>query len=182
MIKKFRIFGAGEWGLAVANHLSLNGNDVEIFLRDNDKVNEYNESHIYKDLNLKFNNNIVFSNFSELNSLSANDDSFNIIASSSSGFTDIINTYNIYFKSCESLIWLTKGLDHTSGLLFHEIIDKVLSPNIDKCIISGPSFAKDLVSKKPLRVSLASTCDLLANSIIKAMETEHFKFEKTADI
>ena len=99
-----------------------------------------------------------------------------------SGFSDIINGYSVYFKSCESIIWLTKGLDHSKGLLFHEIIDKILSPDIKKCIISGPSFAKDLVASKPLRVSIASTCEILANSIIDIMETKNLNFEKTSDI
>ena len=182
MIKTFRIFGAGEWGLAVANHLSCLDNKIEVFLRDDNKVNEYNESLFYKDLNLSFNKNIIFRKLTDLNHLSDGANNFNVIASSSSGFTDIINSHNIYFKSCESIIWLTKGLDHSKGLLFHEIIDKVLSPNIKKCIISGPSFAKDLVATKPLRVSIASTCEILANSIIGIMETENLKFEKTSDI
>jgi glycerol-3-phosphate dehydrogenase len=105
-----------------------------------------------------------------------------MIASSSSGFSDIINSYNTYFKSCGSIIWLTKGLDHSKGSLFHEIIDIELSPTIKKCIISGPSFAKDLIARKPLRVSIASTCGVLSDSVIKAMETKNFKLEKTFDI
>jgi glycerol-3-phosphate dehydrogenase len=44
----FRIFGAGEWGLAVANHLSIQNNLVEIYLRDNDKVNSYKTSRVHK--------------------------------------------------------------------------------------------------------------------------------------
>ena len=182
MIRTFRIFGAGEWGLAVANHLSCLGNNVEIFLRDGNKINEFSAQRAYKDLDISFNKNIIFYNFSDLNILPENKNTFNIIASSSSGFSGIINSYQEYFKSCESILWLTKGLDHSSGLLFHEIIDQQLSPNINKCIISGPSFAKDLVSAKPLKVSLASSCDLLSNSVIEAMETENFMFEKTTDI
>ena len=182
MIKTFRIFGAGEWGLAVANHLACLDNRVEVFLRDDNKLNQYNESLFCKRLNLSFDKKIIFRNLEELNHLLNNEDNFNIIASSSSGFADIINSYSVYFKSCQSIIWLTKGLDHSKGLLFHEIIDQILSPDIKKCIISGPSFAKDLVAAKPLRVSIASTCDILANSIIETMETENLKFEKTADI
>ena len=182
MIKTFRIFGAGEWGLAVANHLSCLDNKVEVFLRNDNKVKEYNKSFFYKNLNLSFSKNIIFRSLEDLNHLSNSEDNLNMIASSSSGFSDIINSYNTYFKSCESIIWLTKGLDHSKGSLFHEIIDTELSSNIKKCIISGPSFAKDLIAKKPLRVSIASTCGILSDSIIKAMETKNFKLEKTFDI
>ena len=181
-MKTFRIFGAGEWGLAVANHLSCLGHNVEIFLRNDNKISEFNKLRAYKDLGLSFSQNVIFNNLSDLNTLSSNKDIFNIIASSSSGFADIINSYRVYFKSCKSVVWLTKGLDHDSGLLFHEIIDQELSPSINKCIISGPSFAKDLVSAKPLKVSIASSCDLLANVIIETMETEYFMFERTTDI
>ncbi|MBT3548312.1 MAG: hypothetical protein HOI56_05085 [Gammaproteobacteria bacterium] len=182
MIKKFRIFGAGEWGLAVANHLSCNDNIVEIYLRDEGKVNEYNQSRLYKNLSLSFNKSIIFNKISDINFLECGDDVINIIASSSSGFLEIVDNHNAYFKSCKSLTWLTKGLDHINGLLFHEIIDKVLSPDIDKCIISGPSFAKDLVAGKPLKVSIASTCIALSDTITSAMETKNFEFETTTDI
>ena len=182
MIKTFRIFGAGEWGLAVANHLSCLDNKVEVFLRNDNKIDEYNKSFFCKNLNLSFNKNIIFRSLEDLNHLSNDEDNLNMIASSSSGFSDIINSYNTYFKSCGSIIWLTKGLDHSKGSLFHEIIDTELSSNIKKCIISGPSFAKDLIAKKPLRVSIASTCGILSDSIIKAMETKNFKLEKTFDI
>ena len=58
----FRIFGAGEWGLAVANHLSLQSNLVEIYLRDNLKVDLYSSSNVHKNLGIEFNNNINFLN------------------------------------------------------------------------------------------------------------------------
>ena len=50
----FRIFGAGEWGLAVANHLSIQNNLVEIYLRDIDKVDFYKTNRIHKNLDIKF--------------------------------------------------------------------------------------------------------------------------------
>ena len=87
-----------------------------------------------------------------------------------------------YFKSCESLSWITKGLDHASGLLFHQILDQMLSNEIHKCIISGPSFAKDLVNKKNLEVSIASTDNSLMDIFISAMCTGYFKLIPTKDI
>ena len=55
----FRIFGAGEWGLAVANHLSLN-NNVEIYLRDKEKIELYKQQMADKGLGFTFNDNISF--------------------------------------------------------------------------------------------------------------------------
>ena len=82
MMKTFRIFGAGEWGLAVANHLSCLGHNVEIFLRNDNKISEFNKIRAYKDLGLSFNQNVIFNNLSDLNTLSSTKDIFNIIARS----------------------------------------------------------------------------------------------------
>jgi len=37
MSNYFRIFGAGEWGLALANHLTKQGNFDEIYIRNSKK-------------------------------------------------------------------------------------------------------------------------------------------------
>lgn len=178
----FRIFGAGEWGLAVANHLSLQSNLVEIYLRDNLKVDLYSSSNVHKNLGIEFNNNITFFNINEIKSISNSADTINIIATSSSGFLSVIKDNINYFKKSQSLTWLTKGLDHSSGSLFHEVLDEILPNKIAKCVISGPSFAKDLVNKKYIKVSIASTDDSLAEVFINAMNTDYLDLIPTHDL
>ena len=178
----FRIFGAGEWGLAVANHLSLQSNLVEIYLRDNLKVDLYSSSNVHKNLGIEFNNNITFFNINEIKSISNSADTINIIATSSSGFLSVIKDNINYFKKSQSLTWLTKGLDHSSGSLFHEVLDEILPNKIAKCVISGPSFAKDLVNKKDIKVSIASTDDSLAEVFINAMNTDYLYLIPTHDL
>ena len=86
----FRIFGAGEWGLAVANHLSIQNNLVEVYLRDDDKVNSYKVSRVHRNLDIKFGNNISFFNLAHISEISNDSKIVNIIATSSSGFLNII--------------------------------------------------------------------------------------------
>ena len=179
----FRIFGAGEWGLAVANHLSLH-NNVEIYLRDKEKIELYKRQMTHKELGVTFNDNISFYDMNTLadSNLMGGENIINIIASSSSGFVSIIENNLDYFKSFDSISWITKGLDHTSGLLFHQIIDEQISDKMEKCIISGPSFARDLVLKKPLEVTIASTDSTLSNDLISAMSDDNFSLVPTKDI
>ncbi len=177
----FRIFGAGEWGLAVANHLSIQNNLVEIYLRDIDKVDSYKTNKIHKNLDIKFGKNISFFNLNKVSEISYDINIINIIATSSSGFLNIITDNIDYFKKTQSLTWLTKGLDHTSGSFFHQILDDLLPDKIDKCIISGPSFAIDLVNKKNIKVSIASTDDHLTEVLINAMNTDNFTLLQTRD-
>ncbi len=178
----FRIFGAGEWGLAVANHLSIHNNLVEVYLRDIDKVDFYKTNKIHKNLDIKFGKNISFFNLNRVSEISNDPETINIIATSSSGFLNIIKDNLNYFKKSKSLTWLTKGLDHSSGYLFHQVIDELLVDKIEKCIISGPSFAMDLVNKKNIKVSIASTNDLLTEVFVNAMDTDYFTLLPTHDL
>ncbi len=177
----FRIFGAGEWGLAIASHLALLDNTVEVYLRDQTKIDLYQTNNHHDSLDIKF-DNIYFHNINSINNIKKTDKAIDIIATSSSGFLPIIKDNIDYFQSCDSLSWITKGLDHDSGLLFHEVLDQVLSRKVKKCIISGPSFAKDLVAKKPLEVSIASSDNLLMDKFITSMHTDLFKLIPTNDI
>jgi len=182
MSSKFRIFGAGKWGLAFGNHLSLNKNQVEIYLRDSNKVKEYSATNKCDNLALTFNDNLVFKHLNK-NSPTSNDDQiYNIIATSSSGFSDIVRTYKSYFSNSSSISWLTKGIDHETGLLFHQIIDQYLDSNIDKCILSGPSFAHDLIANKNILISIASNNDKLSSILTDASQSPTFNLMKSNDL
>ena len=58
----------------------------------------------------------------------------------------------------------TKGIEQGTGLFINEIVAKHLdTTNI--AVISGPSFAVDIVTKKPVGLSLASAVDANGNPI-----------------
>ncbi len=173
MILHYRIFGAGEWGSAVAEYLSKKGNKVDIYVRD--------KSSFIKSFNLNQNIN-VFDLNDNINQLRCSDDHVNMIACSSSGFFDVVKNYKDYFSKSDFISWLTKGIDHDSGLLFHQIIDNEISSKITKCIISGPSFASDLMNNKKIEVSLASTNINKSQKFINSVESDCFKLVVTKDI
>lgn len=174
-----RIFGSGEWGLAVARHLLKNNCPIEIFSRDINKIKEA------FDLNSKEHSNIFLRNISDIKNAQNNNKNinvYNIIAVSSVGFSDIILKYINYFSQQKSLVWLTKGIDHNSGLLFHQLIDQNLSKKINKCILSGPSFARDLINDKKIEISVVSTNKYLEQSIIEIFSSKNFLLVPTNDI
>ena len=97
MSNYFRIFGAGEWGLALANHLTKQGNLVEVYIRNSKKYLELNNTNQCNNLKIKFNNKATFNLLSKkttFNDLEKNFKIYNIIATSSSGFADIIEKHD----------------------------------------------------------------------------------------
>ena len=176
MTSKFRVLGAGVWGLAFSDYLLKLGNNVEVFCRDtnlsNKDIAELKLSHI-SDNNIK-----------PLDSLNTHesDDEINIIAVNSKGFSELLNKHESYFSTLNELVSLTKGLDHVSGKYFSDYIFDMFS-NINKYgLISGPSFAKDLCYEKKISVSFATLDKELSTSLVEATKSSYFEMIPTAYI
>ena len=170
---RFRVIGAGVWGLAFSDYLLKLGHDVEIFRRNvslkAENIQKVGLSHI------------TLNHIKPLNSLNdlQHDNEINIIAVSSKGFSDLLNDYENYFSRLTSLISLTKGIDHQSGKYFSNLVfDKFT--NIQKYgLISGPSFAKDLCDERTIAVSFASLNDDLSQSMSQEIKGTYFKMIPT---
>ena len=112
MTTKFRVLGAGVWGLAFSDYLLNLGHGVEIFRRD---ISLEDES--IQQLGLK---NVSSNHIKSLDTLDDQkiDDQINIVAVNSKGFSNLLNNYEKYFSRLSELVSLTKGIDHQSGQLF----------------------------------------------------------------
>ena len=186
MSSNIRIFGAGKWGLAVAYHLSNQKNKVQVFDIERDRVDALNKLKYCKDLDVKFNEYIEF-HYLDPGTIPPGNDIYNIIAVSSAGFSSVVNEFKDYFSAYKSLIWLTKGIDNNSGLLFHEVVNKTLSmkrisDGFDMCMVSGPSFAIDLVKNKKITINSASNNILLSEKVSNLLTAQNFKVEPIKDI
>ena len=180
MSSDVRIFGAGDWGLAIGLHLAER-HDVDVFIRNNKKYLSFCKKFNINDqssISVHESDNGNWSDLPKLQGKSFAD----IIACSSTGFFELLNTNVNYFSKCESISWLTKGIDNHTGKLFHEVVSHVLGNNIDMCILSGPSFARDLIDNKKIEISIASNKNHLIEKISKLISTDNFSLVPTSDI
>ena len=180
MSSDLRIFGAGDWGLAIGLHLAER-HDVDVFIRNNKKYLSFCKKFNINDqssISVHESDNGNWSDLPKLQGKSFAD----IIACSSTGFFELLNTNVNYFSKCESISWLTKGIDNHTGKLFHEVVSHVLGNNIDMCILSGPSFARDLIENKKIEISIASNKNHLIEKISKLISTDNFSLVPTSDI
>ena len=173
MQSRFRVIGAGVWGLAFSEYLLKLGHDVDIFRRNlslkADNIQKIGLSHITP-------NHIK--PLDSLNDLQHNNE-INIIAVNSKGFSDLLNDYENYFSRLNSLISLTKGIDHQSGKYFSDLVFDKFN-NINKYgLISGPSFAKDLCDERTIAVSFASFDDDLSQRMCDELRGTFFKMIPT---
>ena len=182
MTLKFRILGSGEWGLAIANHLSKNNYPVEIFGRTKGKIDFLMQNRKSTSLGIQFKDNVTFDYLSNILNKPFSIDTYNIIATSSSGFSNLIEQNKDYLSQYSSFIWLTKGLDKKTNKFFDELLIETFGNSIDCCLISGPSFAKDLVCGEKICVSVASNNSGYLDTIEKCFITNKFIMQKTNDL
>lgn len=79
------------------------------------------------------------------------------------------------------IVIATKGIEQGTGLFMHEVLKKHLNTN-SIAVISGPSFAIDLVTKMPAGLSVASKSPETILLTKKALQNNYIKLRDTNDI
>lgn len=173
------VLGAGTFGTAIANELSVNKtNSVVLFSRNQLKVDEINTSHT---------NRACFPNKQLTKSLSATSNKNEIknadiifIALPSSVIIESLNILKSYFKNGVLLVNLSKGL-FANGVTIVESIKTSIS--IDNVVtLKGPSFAIELMEHADTLLTLGYTTKKQYELINKIVKRTSIHLDFTTDI
>lgn len=94
---------------------------------------------------------------------------------------DVFKKFYHLINSNQHILIATKGIENESCLFIKDIILKYL--NTDKlAVISGPSFAVDIVRDAPVGLSLASRNEETIKLVKTLLEGDTFKLRETDDI
>ena len=149
MQKSLTIIGAGAWGSALA--IILSDKFDEIFLIDSDKENIKKLGKQHPVLSRPFPKNARLSH--DISSIAKSEGV--LIAAPSYAFSDILENIKPHLNVHHHIAWATKGFDSENECFLHETFSKIL-PTYKACIISGPTFATEIVEKKPAAIVVAS--------------------------
>ena len=78
--------------------------------------------------------------------------------------------------------WATKGFETASGLLPHQVAERMLDPGVPTAVISGPTFAAEVAAGLPSAVTIASADEANAKRLAKAISTTTFRAYTSPDI
>jgi len=162
MQQSLTIIGAGAWGSALA--IILSDKFDEIFLIDSNKENIKKLGKQHPALSKTFPNNIRLNH----NISSVTKSLGVLIATPSYAFSDVLENIKPHLNEHHHIAWATKGFDPKNECFLHETFNKIL-PSYKACIISGPTFATEIVEMKPAAIVVSSkdkkTRDFWANTI-----------------
>ena len=162
---KVAVIGAGAWGTALAIQ-AAKAYPVKLWARDSGHISGMKKARS----NPKYLGDFTFPDHLELTaSLDEAVLTSDVIISSvpTSAFAEIIQNIQS-IDPAKPIIWTNKGLETNSSLFPHEIIhDHLINKDLAYGVLSGPSFAAELVRDLPTAVTLATTNSDLSNSVAK---------------
>jgi glycerol-3-phosphate dehydrogenase (NAD(P)+) len=173
------VLGAGTFGTAIANELSVNkDNNVILFSRNEDKVDEINNSHTNKS---------CFPNKHLTNSLSASSDKKDIknadvifVALPSSVIVENLIKLKLFFKDDVLFVNLSKGLFEGGVTIVESIKQKLKIENV--VTLKGPSFAIEVMEHADSLLTLGHTTSQQHETINQIIQNTALHIDCTTDI
>ncbi len=177
---KVGIFGTGAYGMALASILSENKVNITMWTKFEDEKEALIKNRGNQKLLPGF---LLDDNIEVVTSVEecARDKDLLIIAIPAAFVADLCMELAKVTNKDVNICIASKGIEQKSGLFVHQIVGNHLdTENI--AVISGPSFAVDVVTKKPIGLTLATTSINAKNVVNKAFRNDYVKLRHTYDV
>ena len=174
------ILGTGAYGIALALMFHKNGNHIKMwtkFKEEKDMIVKTRENSRVMP-GVKVPKDIEISNDFE----SVVNDAKLIVVAVPAGFVDDVSVELAkYFHDDQYVLLASKGIERDSCLFVADIFKKHVKTK-RYAVVSGPSFAVDIVTNCPIGLSLASENKKTRNIVREAVESDSIKLRDTRDV
>lgn len=182
---KVCVLGAGSWGTALATVLAYNNFDVCIWARDAEVVNEINNKHRNsKYLPQTQLNKCITATLSFAQAIQ--NKSLILLAIPSSSFENIIKLLREHLRdddlSQQNFVLASKGFVKNTCDFMHVFIQKIFHNKLPLAVLSGPSFATEVVLRHPTAVCISSFDGDYANRISDYFHNDYFRTYVQTDL
>lgn len=176
---KIGLFGCGAYGMALSDIMTTNNCDITMWTKFEEEKKQLEETR---------KNERLIPNFSISDKIKITTDikeciegkDLLVIAIPAAFIDSLAIAMEPYIKD-NHIVIATKGIEQETGLFIHQILEKYLdTKNI--AVISGPSFAVDLVTKMPAGLTLAVRNEEIERRTKKALANKYIKLRTTTDI
>ena len=177
--RNISIVGAGAWGTALAEVMSRQGHQINLWAKESAVVNSINSSH-ENDVflpNVKLSDLIVaFNNLEQITNCD-----LLLVVSPAQYTRETLLEVSKTLKSETPIILCSKGIEISSLSLMSQITESIF-PNNPIAILSGPSFAIDVVNNKPTAITLACKDLKIGKNIAESISLPTFRPYLSEDV
>ncbi len=175
------VFGAGSWGTALAVQFARAGHRVTLWGRDAEDLRKMDAQRC----NQRYLPGIPLPDKLRLNAdlqqvICAHQDL--LICVPSHGFRELLEAIRPHLRAGARIAWATKGFEHDSGRLPHEIVREVLGDAIPVAVLSGPTFAREVGAGLPTAMTIAASEPDFAAELAVRLSGLNFRAYTSADM
>ena len=175
---KIGILGAGAYGMAMASVFDNNGHKIKIWSNSEEEVNLLLTNHKSNKIDYIIQDDFVITTDMKLVVMDAD---IIVIAVPSEFVRNVCMELNKYFKEEQIICISSKGIENNSCLFMDDVVRQCIKTD-NIAVISGGTFAEDMVKEVPVGLTLATKSKLAGDIILKAMENDYVKIQITDDI
>ncbi|MFM5967439.1 MAG: NAD(P)H-dependent glycerol-3-phosphate dehydrogenase, partial [Micrococcales bacterium] len=179
---KIAVMGAGSWGTTFAKILADAGNDVTIWARREDLVEEINDDH---------RNGDYLPGIRLPKTLRAASDAASVLADAEQVYLAVpsqslrsnLQLWGEAIPKHAILVSLLKGVEKDTGLRMREVIAQATGfPNAQIVVVSGPNLALEIANEEPAASVAASSSKASALAVAKAASNSYFTTFTNGDV
>lgn len=176
------VVGAGAWGTALAKVLTDAGHDVHLWSYEPAVANSINERH----------ENPYLADVALPEGLRAHADLAEAVrgaqlvvsVSPSQVVRDVMSRAADHLEADAQIVSASKGVEHGTVMRMDQVLSEVLPATAMErfCVLSGPSFAREVAMGAPTAVVAASGHEEAARSVQQAFQTPWFRVYTNPDV
>lgn len=176
---KVTILGAGAYGLALSRMFYENTKDITVWTKFEEEKEMLDKERCHKKVlkDFKIPKEIIFTTDME----EAIKDSSLVVIATPAAFIDSTTKELCTYDNNIPILIASKGIERDTCLFAHDVVKKYIKHN-KIAVISGPTFAVDIVSLVPVGLSIASENIETINLVTKLLSNKYLKLRATDDM
>jgi glycerol-3-phosphate dehydrogenase (NAD(P)+) len=173
------VIGGGAFGTALADTLTRAGRDVLLYARKAETVDEINVRHT---------NSAYLPGATLQATLRATTDlaatcrrDVLLLSVPAQQVRPTATAMRVHVTAGQPIVLCAKGLEQATGTALSEVLADTL-PGAIPAVLSGPSFAADMVRGLPTALTLATHEDAVGHMLVEALAARTFRLYRTRDV
>lgn len=175
------VLGAGSWGTALAIHLAGSGHNVLLWGNEPEQIQLLSQQRC----NQQYLPGVPFPDLLQLTAdleQALASPAWILIAIPSHAYRPFLQKNAHLFKENIGIAWASKGLEHGTGKLLHQVIAEELPQCNRTAVMSGPTFAGEVARNLPTSITVASKSESFSKQIIDDLHSGRFRVYLSNDL
>lgn len=105
-----------------------------------------------------------------------------LLAVPSHAFRDTLQHIEPFLLPQTGIAWATKGFDCKNSSLLSDVAEQVLGNDKALAVLSGPTFAREVVDDLPTALTIASSTQQMSDQLVKIFHNQRFRIYTSSDL